>query len=195
MALKPNDSGLQTRLDQALKRQIEFEKKLQEDPLWQRQTAAIQVAIVEGRYADGRALLDSAEGRWGQGASLDDLRQRLEQQCQEQLRQTLKAARQAHLDGDRATAEGHLAKAVSLAPKDPSVLNLQETLCRPEPTLQGSQAPPELTAALAEIHQLCTDGHSLAAWRKVQTAIESFGEVEPLRTLQRRIAQEMVDGA
>lgn len=193
MALKPNDSWLQTRLDQALKQQIKFERELQEDPLWQRQTAAIQVAIVEGCFADGRVLLDNAEDRWGQGASLDDLRQRLEQQCQEQLRQTLKTARQAHLDGDRATAEGHLAKAARLAPEDPSVLNLQETLRRPGPTLEDSQASPELTTALTELHQLIADGHSLAAWRKVQAAIESFGEVEPLRILQRRIAQGMVD--
>ncbi len=194
LAIKPNDDWLQARLEETAAEQRAQEKDLQQDAIWLGTLASIQEAIAEHRFTNGRSELERAEARWGQGASLDDLRQRLDSACQEELRTVLKAARQCHLDGDSKAAQHHLAAASRLAPGDPSIRNLAEAFERPQPTSETTDPRPEVNALLNELKELCERTEYLEAWRRVQSAIETFGEIEPLVTLQRRVAQELVDG-
>lgn len=194
LSIKPGDDWLQDRLQETAARQQAQERALQQDPAWTSTLASIQEAIVEQRFADARNELAQAEARWGQGASLDDLMQRLESACQEQLRTILQAARRSHQNGEYDTAQEQLAAARRIAPDDPSVRNLAETFERPRPEPAAAGTTPEVARVLGELEELRQRREHVQAWRHIQSAIETLGEHEPLLALQRRIAEEMVDG-
>lgn len=194
LALKPDDPWLQERLQLSVDHQLKQEKERQHDPEWTGSLSAIQEAVAHQKFASAEQLLQTAMDRWGDGASLSHLRQRLETERGDSIRALLEAARQAHRQGEQETAREHLAEALRIDPKDSSAMNLAEVFARPKNDMKLSEAPPEATAAVAELHRLCAEGQFLEAWRKVQTAIGSFGELESLVTLQRRIAQELLDG-
>lgn len=194
LSLKPDDAWLKKKLKKCEAKQLEQEQALQEDSNWTGCLASIQEAILKQDFPLAERLLQDAVATWGHGRSLDHLQQRFRQERQERVRALLQAARQAHREGDGPVARQHLAKALKIDPQDPSARNLAEALERPEPKIETAEAPEQASAVIQEIQQYCDASDYLKAWRKVQEAVKDHGELEPLVALQRRIAEELLDG-
>lgn len=194
LSLKPDDDWLKKKLEKCEAKQLEQEQTLQQDPAWTGCLASIQEAILQQDFPLAERLLRDGTATWGYGGSLDRLQQRFRQEREERVRALLQAARQAHRDGDGQAARQHLTKALKIDPQDPSARNLAEALERPEPKIETSEASAQAGADIQEIQQHCDASDYMQAWRKVQEAVKVHGELEPLVALQRRIAEELLDG-
>ncbi len=60
-------------------------------------------------------------------------------------------------------------------------------------SLQTAPLPPGLMEAFSDIEGRRAAGDSVAAWRRLNDAIEEFGEIETLMKLRRQIAEEILD--
>lgn len=121
----------------------------------------------------GQRRLEEAEGRRREARSL--LRQA---QAAESCRDVLKA-------------QLLVTKALELAPENPEARALAKALDgRPI----GPALTPEVAAVVNEIEDLRRCGETLAAWRRIQEAIEELGDDEALDGLRREIADELLAG-
>lgn len=194
LVLSPEDPWIQRRLAEAERRQHEKEQQRQEDPEWCALLAKIEAQRTAGELGAAERSLELAEERWGVGRILDEEREHLKLARLERLAELLRAARKARSEGRMEIARGEVEKALELAPDDGEALHLAELIDRASEPEDLPEAPPELLAEVAEIENLRSGGATLLAWKSVQAAIEAHGEREPLATLRRLIADEMLGG-
>jgi serine/threonine-protein kinase len=121
-------------------------------------------------------------------------RQRLEQQEERrrEARSLLGQAAEAESCRDVLKARLLVTRALELDPDDTEALELAKALDRRpiEPALT-----PEVAAVLREVCGLRRGGERLAAWRRLQAAIEELGADEALEALRREIADELLAGS
>ena len=192
LVLSPDNPWLQDRLRKVEEKLTEVETRRQADPRWRAQIAELEAVIEGGNPAQAEPALDAAEAEWGEGGTFENLRRRLERRRKERIQEHLGRARAARAEGDLVAAQAAVESASALAPDDPEVLHFEELLRRPPEEDFVGAAPEEIAEDVREIESLRESGDSLKAWKRVQVAIDRHGRVEPLPTLRRRIADELL---
>lgn len=193
--LSPGNSWLESQLDEAKAQLVESEETRESDPRWQASKGRFAVFLEDGRFLDAQALIAEAEAQWGRGPTLEGMKEEVADRRRELMEHSLSEARAAHDRGDLDGAHELLADARLIDPEDPGVEKLQDLLTR-LPADQGVDVapPPEAAEAVAEVHRLRDAGQVLEAWKATQALIDTFGDVEPMSSLRRLIAEDMLQG-
>lgn len=203
-AVAPDDAELQTGLDGSVRRYRQAREeedrrrekaKRRVEKLVRRAGIAFESSRFDEAAADLRRALESAPGdRWIRGrlAEAEARQRRLEErrERQQQAAELLAQVEEAEKRRDVLKARLLVARALELDPENPLArARAMELDRRPiEPVLS-----PEAAGAADEILELRRSGETLAAWRSVQAAVEEFGDVEPFKTLQKEIADELLE--
>ncbi|MEM7585430.1 MAG: protein kinase [Acidobacteriota bacterium] len=175
----------------AARRQREMEDEL----------VAIRGLIADGDPNVATRRLQSAISRLGNSPAFAELEQQLaEMRAAAEVRFFCRQAEEARAEDDILKARLLVARALELEPSDNEAAALAKALDREhraaelrlsaaaEPSL-----PPEQAAALAEIQAKRAAGQQVTAWRLLQEAIETFGEVGAFTAMRRQIAEEILD--
>ncbi len=143
-----------------------------------------------------RSRLDRA--RAGLKRQQEEIRRRDEQEAR--ARDLLRQAERAHEEKDVLKARILVANALKLKPDFQQATELARSLDQQDraaelelSTLRTTPLAPGLMKAYTEIEGFRAAGNTVAAWRRLNEAIEEFGEMDTLAQLRRQLAEEILD--
>lgn len=194
LVLSPENPWIQKQLTQAETRLAQQEEARESDPAWRAQLDSIESQRAAGELEAAERSLELAEQQWGVGGVLDEERERLRLARLERFTHLLRGARTARSEGRTDEARKKVELALELMPGNAEAIHLAEVIDRTGHEEALPEAPPELVTVVAEIQERRAKGPALLAWKCVQEAIDTHGDREPLSTLRRLIADEMLAG-
>ncbi len=199
--LEPDNAWIRKQLEQAEIAHSEQEDEAQLERATTEQLAAINDLITAGDLKAAAQRLHAATTRLGPCDAFCELEQRLAELREEaEIRFFCRQAEEARAEDDILRARLLVAKALQRRPADPDATNLARVLEREHRAaeLRLSTAPatamtPAQSEAFSEIEATRAQGDPVAAWRLLQEAIETFGDVDAFTLLRRQIAEEILE--
>lgn len=190
LRLNPDNTWVRDRLEDARQRLDLQQREAPAEVELAADLSAIEDAASRGDLVTARDLLQEAEKRWQTSSRLRPLRKSLDAQIAEELEELLVRAGAARDKHDFLKARLLVARALELDQENADALALIDSLDNAQEAT--SSAASDLAPSIAEIHQSIARGENLEAWKSVRIAIEHFGDLEILSSLQRQIAERLL---
>ena len=153
-----------------------------------------QVLALDPDNAWIRSRLERAEA--GQRLGEEEARRRRDRH--QRARDYLREALAARASQDLLKARLLVAKALELKPEDREAAALAKDLDQQDraaelSSLRTNPLSPALMKAYTDIEGLRATGDALGAWKRLNDAIEEFGEIDAFASLRRTLAEEILD--
>ncbi len=171
------------------------------------------VAFEAERFADAATCLEQVlavepdngwiknrleRARQGERRQQAEIRRREEQEAKANA--LVREAEQARDGGDVLRARLLVAGALELSPDFERAAVLARSLDRQDratelemSSLRTTPLSPELMKAYTDVEELRAAGDPVAAWRRLNEAIEALGEIDTLMNMRRQIAEEILE--